>query len=77
MLIHDVTWWRKMQSGEDGYKLNTPETHDNLLLISLEDDDDSMQSQLADNYFLSMVPQAIPAFWEGLARARILIKQKN
>lgn len=77
MLVHDERWWRKMQSGEDGYKLNTPETHDNLLLISLEDNDEAIQSQLADDYFLTMVPQAIPAFWEGIARARLLIKEQQ
>src|SRR5690606_15727230 len=72
LLIHDEAWWQNMQSGERGYQLNTPETHDKLLLIPLGSDEEIL-SYLPENYFLTMVPQAIPAFWEGIKAARLLI----
>ena len=75
LLIHDESWWQTMQSGEQGYQLNTPETHDKLLLIPIDKDKDIL-AQLPENYFLTMVPQAIPAFWEGIKTARSLINKK-
>jgi hypothetical protein len=73
LVIHDTDWWQTMQSGAKGYKLSTPETHDKLLLIPIESDDTVLE-HLAENYFLNMVPQAIPAFWEGIDAARLLIR---
>lgn len=76
LLIHDANWWKNLQSGEKGYALNTPESHDNLLLIPIDSDNDVLE-HLPDNYFLTMVPQAIPAFWEGIDVARTLIVSHN
>lgn len=72
LVIHEDNWWRDLQSGANGYALNTPESSDALLLISIEDDA-QIQKDLPDNYYLNMVTQAIPAFWEGVDAARKII----
>lgn len=75
LVIHDESWWKNMQSGARGYRLNTPETHASLMLIPIDSDED-IRSYLPENYFLTMVPQAIPAFWEGIEAGRVLINEK-
>lgn len=72
MIIHDANWWRDLQSGKNGYHLNTPETQDSLLLIPIDDDEIAL-ANLPDAYYLTMVPQAIPAFWDGLDMARSIL----
>lgn len=76
LVIHDASWWEIMQSGERGYALNTPESHDKLLLIPIDSDEIALEN-LPDNYFMTMVPQAIPAFWDGIDVAHKLILQHN
>ncbi len=76
LVIHDANWWTDLQSGEKAYRLSTPESHDKLLLIPIENDA-LVQQTLPDNYFLTMVPQAIPAFHEGIENARELIMTYN
>ncbi|MGJ3239611.1 MAG: hypothetical protein ACFE0Q_12955 [Anaerolineae bacterium] len=73
LVIHDADWWQAMQSGKRGYQLNTPETDSALLYVPVSEDDDALLRQLPHDYYLNMVPQAIPAFWEGITHARLLI----
>ncbi|MGB7337407.1 MAG: hypothetical protein WBC91_00835 [Phototrophicaceae bacterium] len=72
LIIHDPDWWRALQSGENGYQLNTPETQNTVLLIPIADDESALAT-LPDDYYLTMVPQAIPAFWDGLDMARSIV----
>lgn len=72
LVIHDVGWWRRVQSGSDGYQLDMPETDEKLLLVPI-DNDEAVLSALPENYYLRMVPQAISAMWEGIDMARGLI----
>jgi hypothetical protein len=72
LVIHDETWWQDLQSGAKGYQLNTPEMEENLLLVPISDDE-QLLSVLPQDYFLTMVPQAISALWEGVDMARGLI----
>ena len=74
LVIHDADWWENLQSGKFAYQLNTPETQDQLLLL-LIDRDEALLEQLAESYYLNMVPQAIPALWEGIDAARLLIQE--
>jgi len=74
LVIHDERWWQTMQSGEKGYRLNTPETQNQLILIPMENDESALE-HLPENYYLNMVPQAIPAFWDGIDSARLLIEE--
>ena len=76
LLIHDANWWTDLQSGEKAYRLSTPESHDKLLLVPVENDETVLQT-LPEDYFLTMVPQAIPAFWDGIDHARQLIMKHN
>lgn len=74
LVIHDASWWQSLQSGKNGYRLNTPETQNQLHLIPI-DTDESALAHLPDNYYLNMVPQAIPALWDGIDTARLLIRE--
>lgn len=76
MLIHDVDWWRRVQSGSAGYQLNMPETHEKLLLVPIDSDENTLLA-LPKNYYLRMLPQAISALWEGIDIARDSIKWEN
>ncbi|MEM9953959.1 MAG: hypothetical protein AAF846_20285 [Chloroflexota bacterium] len=73
LVVHDPTWWQAMQTGERGYSLQTPEaTRASLRYLPIADDE-IVLSHLPENYHLTMVPQAIPALWQGIESARLLI----
>ena len=74
LIIHDASWWENLHSGENGYRLNTPEARDKLLIIPIESDEKILET-LPVHYFLSMVSQAIPAFWDGVDMARALLSR--
>lgn len=73
LVIHDKNWWQRVQSGIAGYRLNTPEAYAELMLAPI-DDDNRLLSVLPKDYYLTMVPQAISALWEGVVAARKFIK---
>jgi hypothetical protein len=73
LVIHDREWWQRVQSGQEAYQLNMPETNEKLLLIPI-DSDEAILSVLPEDYYLKIVPQAIPALWEGIDMARKLIR---
>jgi hypothetical protein len=73
LLIRDPDWWRRVHAENSPYRLNTEaEASGKLLLVPLGDDQ-SMLSALPPDYHLSMVPQAIGAFWQGIDLARELL----
>lgn len=73
LVIHDKTWWERIQTDKDGYSLNLTETDEQLLLVPI-DNDEMVLEALPEQYYLNMVQPAIPALWEGLDMARKLIK---
>lgn len=77
LVIHDETWWQTMQSGYRGYTLNTPEAQEASLRLLPITDDETVLATLPDAYYLNTAPQAIPALWEGIDTARLLIATYN
>ncbi|MEL6408342.1 MAG: hypothetical protein AAFR81_28510 [Chloroflexota bacterium] len=72
LVIHDADWWADLQTGKRGYQLETPESAGKLLEIPIANDELAL-SALPNDYYLRMVPQAIPALWRGIDAARRLI----
>lgn len=72
LVIQDGEWWADLQSGKRGYQLDTPESAGTLLQIPIQSDAMALDA-LPDEYYLRMVPQAIPALWRGMDAARALI----
>src|SRR5690606_24563112 len=60
LLIHDEGWWQRLHAPDSPFRLNTPESRDQLLLLPIADDA-GLTNALPGQTLLNFVPQAIPA----------------
>lgn len=75
LLIRDPDWWRRVHDENSPYRLNTEaEASGKLVLVPIADDD-ALLAAMPPNYYEMMVPQAIPAFWQGVDLARKLLAE--